>query len=468
MPGLVMLHEHLNYFSGRAVWHSQPVSYPKLYLAAGVTTIRTAGTEQPEVDLNLKRRIDKDPRQTPGPKIHLTGPFFNGEAGDFLGDTVVRDAEEARAAARYWAGRGFTSFKLYSAIGVPAARAIIEEAHRRGVRVTGHLGQLGCREAADLGIDSIEHSFVSCAKDLGADADRAGFKADVEDPKFQELVRHLVKRGIVMVATPMALDRPMSPEELDMLHPHARERYLRAAIAPPPWLPDATAGRELRKLERAFAAAGGRLGVGSDPADFGLIAGYANQRVVGLLVEAGWTPLEAIRLVTSNNAEQLGVGDSVGRVAEGWAADLIVVAGNPAADIKDLSKVEIVFRDGVGYDPAEATRGREGAGRLALGSSTSPVSRHDHHATRPRGALHVEFPRRDGPAARLRRPARRLRPFVRTGRRPRAGRDGGQLPGGLHDLLARPPRGGGPRPWAGPVGRRCTSDCGDPRGGCGA
>lgn len=359
-PGLVMLHEHLSYFSGRAIWHPQPVSYPKLYLAAGVTTIRTAGTDYPEIDLNLKRRIDKDSRQTPGPKIHLTGPFFNGEAGDFLGDTVVRDEEEARAAARYWAGRGFTTFKLYSAIGAPAARAIIEEAHRRGVRVTGHLGSIGCREAADLGIDFIEHSFASCAKDLGADADRAGFKADMSDPKFQELVRHLVKARVVMVATPMALDRHLSPEELDMLHPHARERYLRAVIAPPPWLPDAAAGRELRKLERAFVAAGGRLGIGADPSDFGLIAGYANQRAVGLLVEAGWTPLEAIRLVTSNNAELLGVGDSVGRIAEGWAADLIVVGGNPAANINDLSKVEIVFKDGVGYDPAKLRAASKG------------------------------------------------------------------------------------------------------------
>jgi imidazolonepropionase-like amidohydrolase len=357
-PGLVMLHEHLNYFSGRAVWHSQPVSYPKLFLAAGVTTIRTAGSEQPEVDLNLKRRIDEG--RVAGPKIHLTGPYFNGPGGDFLGDVVVRDAEEGRAAAAFWASRGFTSFKLYSAIEASAARAIIEEARRRGVRVAGHLGSISCKEAADFGIYSIEHSFASCSKDLGADPMKPGFKADPSDPKFQELVRHLVKAGVVLVATPAAFDRPLTAEELDMLHPHERERYLRAAVAPPPWWPDSASGPEQRKLERVFVAAGGRLGVGSDANDFGHIAGYGNHRALALLVEAGWQPLEVIRLVTSNGAELLGVGQSVGRVAPGWAADLIVVSGDPAKDIKELSKAEIVFKDGVGYDPAKLRAAAKG------------------------------------------------------------------------------------------------------------
>ena len=350
-PGLVMLHEHLNYFSGRAIWHSQPVSYPKLFLAAGVTTIRTAGSEQPEVDLNLKRRIDEG--RAVGPKIHLTGPYFNGPSGDFLGDVVIRNAEEGRAAAAFWASRGFTSFKLYNAIEAPAARAIIEEAHRRGVRVAGHLASISCKEAADFGIDSIEHSFASCSKDLGADAGKPGFKADPSDPKFQGLVQHLVKAGVVLVATPAAFDRPLTNEELDMLHPQERERYLRAAVAPPPWWPNSGSGPEQRKLERAFVAAGGRLGVGSDANDFGQVAGYGNHRALALLVEAGWPPLEVIRLVTSGGAELLGVGDSVGRIAPGWAADLIVVSGDPAKDIKELSKAEIVFKDGVGYDPVK-------------------------------------------------------------------------------------------------------------------
>jgi imidazolonepropionase-like amidohydrolase len=357
-PGLVMLHEHLNYFSGRAIWHSHPVSYPKLYLAASVTTIRTAGSEQPEVDLNLKRRIDDG--KAAGPKIHLTGPYFNGLSGGFLGDVVIRNAEEGRTAAAFWASRGFTSFKLYNAIDAPAAKAIIEEAHRRKVKVTGHLDSLGCREAADLGIDSIEHSFGSCSKDLGVNVSQPDFKADLLAPKFQELVGHLVKAGVVLVSTPAAFDPPLSDEELDMLHPQERERYLRATVAPPPWWPNFKSGTEIRKMERAFVTAGGRLGVGADANDFGNIAGYGNHRALALLVKGGWQPLEVIRLVTSNGAEILGVGNSVGRIAPGWAADLIVVDGNPAKDIKELSKAKIVFKDGVGYDPAKLRAAAKG------------------------------------------------------------------------------------------------------------
>ena len=350
-PGLVMLHEHLMYFSGRAIWHSQPVSYPRLYLAAGVTTLRTAGTEQPEVDLNLKRRIDSG--KAPGPKMHLTSPFLNGAASDFLGDTVVRDAEEARRSVVYFAERGFTSFKVYSAITSDALRAVVEEAHRRRLTVAGHLESVSCAEAADLGIDSIEHSFNSCMKDLGIEAGDEKFVADVNAPKIQELIKHLVRKGVTLVATPVSLDEPLSETELDLLHPQSRETYLRNIRQPPPWWPRSKLEREIRKLERAFVAAGGRLGLGADPADFGQIAGYADHRALHLLSEAGWTPAEIIRLATSQNADVLGVGDSVGRIAVGHAADLIVVSGDPLADVRELAKADLVFKDGVAYDPTK-------------------------------------------------------------------------------------------------------------------
>jgi enamidase len=350
LPGLVMLHEHLMYFSGRAVWHSQPVSYPRLYLAAGVTTMRTAGTEHPEVDLNLKRRIDQG--TTIGPRLHLTGPYFNGPGGGFLGDTVVRNEEEGRRSAAYWAERGFTSLKIYDSIGMDALRGIITEAHARGITVTGHLGSVSCAEAADLGIDFIEHSFGSCRKDFGV-APNAVFKPNVADPRFGSLVRKLVEKKVVMVATAAFSRRPLSSEELDLLHPQARETYLRLAMQPPPWWPDPAGEKALRKVERAFIAEGGRLAVGADAMDFGLIAGHANLRALEQLVEAGWTPLAALTLATSNGAELLGVGDQVGRVAVGWTADLIVVNGDPAAKITDLAQAEMVMKNGVAYDPAK-------------------------------------------------------------------------------------------------------------------
>jgi imidazolonepropionase-like amidohydrolase len=358
MPGLVMLHEHMMYFSGRSVWHSQPYSYPKLYLAAGVTTLRTAGTEHPEVDRNLKHRIDAG--AVPGPKMHLTGPYFNAAAGDFLGDTALASPDEGRAAAAFWAGRGFTTLKLYDSVGVPLARAVIDEAHRRGVKVTGHLRELGCAEAARLGIDSIEHGFMSCGNELGLSPNYAGFVARLDDAGVRTLIRTLVDEGVVLVTTPAAVDRPLGDEALSMLAPQARAAYDEAAKAGAPWWPDTAGMKELRKLERAFAQAGGRLGVGADAMDFGLVAGYANHRALALLVEDGWTPMEVIRMATSNGAELLGEGDRVGRIAPGYAADLIVTRGDPSADIRALEQVELVFKDGAGYDPAKLRQAAKG------------------------------------------------------------------------------------------------------------
>lgn len=347
LPGLVLLHEHMFYFSGRRVWHSQAVSYPLLYLAAGVTTVRTAGTDVPYTDLNLKLGIDEG--RIPGPRMHVTGPFFNGYEDHFIGDNIVRSEADARRGVAYWASEGVTSFKVYAAISREALKGVIEEAHARRLKVTGHLRSVSCREAADLGIDNIEHSFNSCRKELGMGDGESEIVAPPDGEKARSLIQHLVKAGVVLTSTPSAHERPISREELELLHPTARERYLESMLSVPPSL--AVAERYVRKLERDFVAAGGHLVIGADPQDNGMIAGYADHRALELLVEAGWKPLEVIHMATLGGAEFLGVGNEVGSLSVGKAADLFIVAGNPAADMRDIEKVELVFKDGVAYDP---------------------------------------------------------------------------------------------------------------------
>ena len=347
LPGLVMLHEHMFYFSGFRVWHSQAVSYPRLYLAAGVTTVRTAGTDVPNTDLNLKLAIDEG--RIAGPKMFVTGPFLNWYEGHFLGDTIVRTEGEARRAVAYWAGAGCTSFKVYAGISHEALKGVIEEAHARHMKVTGHLASVSCGEAADLGIDNIEHSFGSCMKELGMGDNPLGPVTAPDHEKARQLIEHLIKAGVVLTSTPSAVERPISKEELELLHPTARERYLEMMLSIP-----ASVGalqKYVRQLEREFVAAGGRMVIGADPQDAGMIAGYADHRALELLVEAGWKPLDVIRMATLGGAEFLGVGNEVGSLAKDKAADLIVVVGDPVADIKDIEKVELVFKDGVAYDP---------------------------------------------------------------------------------------------------------------------
>lgn len=350
MPGLVMLHEHLTYFSGQSVWDAHPVSYPRLYLAAGVTTIRTAGSESPQVDLNVRRAIEAG--RMAGPRIFVTGPYLNGEEGSFLGDYVVADAAEARRVVGFWADRGATSFKAYAGIGEAALAGAVEEAHARGLTVIGHLGSISCTRAAALGIDGIEHSFASCMTDLGARPDQP-FTATPADSAAAALIRTLVEADVVLTATPMGTVRQRIPdEELAMLGQDERARYLSLIGEPPPWLPAPETEAALRRLEREFVRQGGRLAIGADAADFGQIAGFANHRALIQMVDGGFTPLEVLRMASHGGAVILGMGDELGIVEAGRLADLVVLSGDPSRDISAVRTVEMVIKNGIAYDPA--------------------------------------------------------------------------------------------------------------------
>jgi imidazolonepropionase-like amidohydrolase len=346
LPGLVMLHEHLIYAASGDFTHAQPFSAPRLYLAFGVTTIRTAGTDHPYVELNLKRKIDTG--QVPGPEMFITSPFLNGPGAQFLGEKIVRDPEDARRAVRYWAAEGVTSFKVYRRISREALAAIIDEAHRLGLPVTAHLESVTCREAAELGIDNLEHAFGPCTRRT---ADNLG--TDANGPKAQALIRLLVERKVVLTFTPIERS-PLSDRELELLHPHVRERYLHSRSAALPSTDPKGARVALpARLTLMFARAGGRLVLGSDPlcCDPLRMAGVSNHDAIKLAVKTGFTPLEVIRMATLEGASFLRIQDRTGSIGVGKEADLLVVRGDPSAHIEDIDNVEMIFANGVAYDP---------------------------------------------------------------------------------------------------------------------
>lgn len=345
LPGLVMMHEHMIYMVNGEFSHSVPFSAPRLYLAFGVTTIRTAGTDHPYVEKNLKRTIDRG--EVPGPEIHLTSPYFNGPGGLFS-DIIVTQPDEARRSVRYWAAEGFRWFKVHDRITRSVLEAIIDEAHKHQARVTGHLQSIGCLDAVELGIDNIEHSWSSCRSDL-----RVTAPPDSGDARAETLFRRLVKAHVTVTATPVDWVRPLSDRELDVLHPAAREAYAQTrALAGKPGLPPPPQRGE-GPLSLRFVKAGGSLVLGSDPCCGSSIPGFASHDAVKLLVEAGFTPLDAIRVATQQGATFLGVDDRVGTIAAGKEADVFIVRGNPAANIQDISNVVHVFANGKHYDPAE-------------------------------------------------------------------------------------------------------------------
>jgi hypothetical protein len=157
---------------------------------------------------------------------------------------------------------------------------------------------------------------------------------------------------------------PLEPRFLDAVNPEAAISYLSSRARSKPGSFEAPLKKEM-EFEYAFAKAGGLLMAGADPTgNGGALAGFADQRNVELLVEAGFTPVEAIRIATSNGAKFLGQEAHIGTIAAGKQADLVVIDGNPAARIADLEKVKFVFKDGAGYDPAKLLESVRGAAGL--------------------------------------------------------------------------------------------------------
>ena len=380
IPGLVGMHDHLFYPAGGGWFTEMGYSFPRLYLAAGVTTIRTTGALEPYTDIELKKQIDGG--KSPGPKIGVTGPYLEGEGSFAIQMHALTGPEDARKTVAFWAEQGATSYKAYMFITRAELGAAIDEAHKRGLKVTGHLCSVTFREAAALGIDDLEHGllvdtdFVPDKKPdvcppTGPAVKQLADKIDINGPAVQQTIRELVAHHVAVTSTlpvfEMFLpDRPsLEPRMLDALSPDARSTFLankvrvgdpaflrmRYETSTSPW--PALLKKEMQ-FERAFAAAGGLLLAGEDPTGIGgVLAGFGDQREVELLVEAGFTPVEAIRIASLNGARFMGQGDHIGSIATGKQADLVVIHGDPSANIADIERVETVFKDGIGYDSAK-------------------------------------------------------------------------------------------------------------------
>ena len=380
IPGLVGMHEHLFYPSGDGIpiYSEEAFSFPRLYLASGITTARTGGSLEPYTDLNIKRLIDDG--RMPGPKLHVTGPYLEG-AGAFTAQMhELTGPEDAARTVDYWAAEGVTSFKAYMNITRAELKAAIDAAHRHGIKVTGHLCSIGFREAAELGIDNLEHGLlVDTEFHPGKQTDNCPaqgvtraemMRLDMASAPVRETIASLVSHHVAITSTLAVFEafdgsRPALEQRfLDVLSPQGAVAYLSArarARGGADSIYPALIKKEL-EFETAFVKAGGLLMFGADPTgNGGAMAGFADQRNLELLVEGGFTPVEAIRIATSNAAGFLGEADRIGSIAEGKQADLVVIDGNPAARMADIRKVKLVFKDGVGYDPAKLLESVRGA-----------------------------------------------------------------------------------------------------------
>ena len=375
LPGLVGMHDHLFFPMGGnpPIYSDMGISFPRLYLAMGVTTIRTTGSVAPYTDLEIKRRIDSG--QMIGPKIDVTAPYLEGKGAYTPVMHELTGPDDARRMVNFWADEGATSFKAYMNITREELRAAVEEAHKRGLKITGHLCSVGFKEAAEIGIDDLEHGIFPDSEfvpnkqaDLcpaGGAVNQALATLDINSPQVQDTIKTLVAKNVALTSTlpvfeanaPIAQNgigaarAVLNPRMLNTMGNDARVRYLTSRSRIPATSNYATLVRKSMDFERAFAKAGGLLLAGLDPTgNGGVVAGFGDLREVELLVEAGFTPVEAIKIASYNGAIYLGRDAQIGSIVAGKAADLMVVKGDPSKNINDIENVEIVFKDGVGYD----------------------------------------------------------------------------------------------------------------------
>ena len=385
LPGLVGMHNHMFFPMGGSppMYSNMGISFPRLYLALGVTTIRTTGSVVPYTDLEIKKLIDNG--RMIGPKMHITAPYLEGRGSFTPVMHTLTGPDDARRMVNFWAENGATSFKVYMNISRDELRAVVEEAHKRQLKVTGHLCSIGYREAAEIGIDNLEHGLLADSEFVTTkqpDQCPAGAvpvslrQLDLNGPAAQETIRTLVAKNVAITSTlpvfeagqaPLtqsgigASSALMNPRVFAVMSPEARVRYLTARARVSSTGDFATLLRKAMDFERAFVKAGGLLIAGLDPTgNGGVVAGFGDLRQVELLVEAGFTPVEAIKIASFNGAKFLGEDARIGSIAPGKQADLMVVKGNPATTIADIEKVEIVFKDGVGFDSEKLIQSVQG------------------------------------------------------------------------------------------------------------
>jgi imidazolonepropionase-like amidohydrolase len=373
IPGIVGMHNHTFYTTANRQVQIA-FSAPRLYLGTGVTTIRTTGSYHPYSEINMKAGVEQG--MLPGPRMHITGPYITGPNSGYM--TGVASEADARRVVGYWADEGATWFKAYTTISRAELKAAIEEAHRRGLKFTGHLCSVSFREAVELGIDNLEHGLFTnsdYAGDKQPDQCPSGLRnsllaLDLGGPEVQETFRAMIDRGVAMTSTLAVYELsvpgrpPLEDRVLEALAPEARQEYLRtreAIAAQAATSQTAEVFRKAQAYEKAFVEAGGLLAAGVDPTgNGGALPGFGDQRNYELLIEAGFTPVEAIRVMTLNGARILGVDDRLGSVAPGKLADLVVIRGDPVRTPAEIRNVALVFKDGVGYDPVklvESVRG---------------------------------------------------------------------------------------------------------------
>jgi len=392
IPGLIGMHDHTHYaITGPSVfkpglpliWAVPTPTTARLYLANGVTSVRPAGTWEPDTDINTKREIDAG--NMPGPTIYVTGPFLDGSthawSDNMYQNHVLSGPEDATREVNFWIDQGVMNFKAYQGVTRAELAAMVKAAHARGAKIEIHPCAVDWPEIIAIGADSIEHGILWDTEFTPGrqpdvcpprrETEAAIAKLDVQSKPVQDLIHDLVQHHIAVTsALPTyypAPGLPIQPGVLRVLSQDALNNFLTSHTLQgentntPAAQMRAAVYRTEVKFEQAFVKAGGQLMGGPDPGQGGSLQGFEDLQELELLVDSDeFSPAEAVRIYSHNGAEWLGVANKVGTVQAGMQADLVVVKGDPSRNIKDVENTEIVFKGGVGFDPQKLLQSIQG------------------------------------------------------------------------------------------------------------
>jgi hypothetical protein len=354
VPGLWDMHAHY-----------EQVEWGPIYLAAGVTSVRDVGNEFDFIK-TVHDQLDRRDNPAIGPHLEFAG-IIDGSGPISLGAVVADTPEQAAALVEKYKVAGARQIKIYSSVKPEIVKAITAAAHARGMTVTGHIPQnMTAIEGVNDGMDQINHLqyelpyFVHPV--MGADGKPDRSKApvvDVDGPQAKELIAALKAHHTVLDPTVALFETFLHTQPLSELEPgidHVPSQ-LREALDSPPASADRAALTAARwkgmiATLRALHAAGIPIIAGTDQA----IPGYSPHRELELYVEAGFTPLEALQAATIEAARALGVEKESGSIEQGKRGDVLLLDGDPLADIHNTRKVWRTVAAGAVYDPAPLWR----------------------------------------------------------------------------------------------------------------
>jgi imidazolonepropionase-like amidohydrolase len=359
LPGLWDMHAHLSATDGL------------LNLAAGVTSARDLANDTDQI-LDMRRRFDAG--EAVGPRVVLAG-IIDGP-GPYAGPTqvLVDTEEEALAAVNRYADLGYEQVKLYSSLDPRLVPPIIERAHRRGLRVSGHIPYgMTAEQAVRAGFDEIQHTNFLLLNFLeGVDTrtparftevGARGADLDLGSESVRSFLRLLDERDVVVDPTLATFEQIFTgvagevssdfAAVADRLPPQVRRGLLTGGLPKPEGMEQRyrDAYRNMLRMVRALYDNGVTIVAGTDA-----LAGFALHRELELYVEAGLPASDVLRIATLGAAQVAHRDKDLGTVAPGKLADLILIDGDPVARISDIRRVVLTVKDGVVYDAAELYR----------------------------------------------------------------------------------------------------------------